>query len=62
VRRPHPRFDETRNAWVTRAGGKLKILAKEPKNAETESQASVDSSAAAPRGGRGCQTEAPSRE
>jgi integrase len=39
VRRPHPRFDETRNAWVTRAGGRLKILAKGPKNAETESAA-----------------------
>ena len=28
VRRPHPRFDAARNAWVTRAGGSLKILAK----------------------------------
>src|SRR5262245_19623794 len=39
VRRPHPRFDEARNAWVTRAGGKLKILARGPKNAETEAAA-----------------------
>jgi hypothetical protein len=39
MRRPHPRFDETRNAWVTRAGGPLKILAKGPKTAETESAA-----------------------
>jgi integrase len=36
VRRPKPRFDNTRNAWVTRAGGKLKILAKGPNNTETE--------------------------
>jgi integrase len=39
VRRPHPRFDEARNAWVTRAGGRLKILAKGPKNAQTEAAA-----------------------
>ena len=39
MRRPHPRFDERRNAWVTRAGGRLKILAKGPKNAETEATA-----------------------
>ncbi|MFO0881789.1 MAG: site-specific integrase [Gemmataceae bacterium] len=39
MRRPHPRFDEARNAWVTRAGGKLKILAKGPKNSQTESEA-----------------------
>jgi integrase len=39
VRRPHPRFDEARNAWVTRAGGRLKILAKGPQNSETESAA-----------------------
>lgn len=39
MRRPHPRFDETRNAWVTRAGGRLKILAKGPKNADTEAVA-----------------------
>jgi integrase len=39
VRRPHPRFDEARNAWVTRAGGKLKILASGPKNSETEAVA-----------------------
>jgi len=39
VRRPHPRFDAARNAWVTRAGGNLKILAKGPKNAETEAAA-----------------------
>jgi integrase len=39
VRRPHPRFDIARNAWVTRAGGRLKILAKGPKTAETESAA-----------------------
>jgi site-specific recombinase XerD len=39
VRRPHPRFDASRNAWVTRAGGRLKILAKGPKTAETETAA-----------------------
>lgn len=39
MRRPHPRFDTARNAWVTRAGGKLKILAKGPKSAETEAAA-----------------------
>lgn len=39
MRRPHPRFDEARNAWVTRAGGKLKFLAKGPKNAITEAAA-----------------------
>ncbi|MBM4073138.1 MAG: hypothetical protein FJ271_30080 [Planctomycetes bacterium] len=39
MRRPHPRFDEARNAWITRAGGKLKILAKGPKNSDTESAA-----------------------
>jgi integrase len=39
VRRPHPRFDERRNAWVTRAGGTLKMLAKGPKNADTEAAA-----------------------
>ncbi len=39
MRRPHPRFDEARDAWVTRAGGKLKILAKGPKNADTEAAA-----------------------
>ncbi|HEY7152458.1 MAG TPA: site-specific integrase [Gemmataceae bacterium] len=39
MRRPHPRFDEARDAWVTRAGGTLKVLAKGPKNAETESTA-----------------------
>ena len=36
MRRPHPRFDDARNAWVTRAGGKLKILASGPKNGDTE--------------------------
>lgn len=39
MRRPHPRFDQRRNAWVTRAGGRLKILAKGPKNAQTEAEA-----------------------
>jgi len=39
VHRPHPRFDETRNAWVTKAGGPLKILAKGPENADTEAAA-----------------------
>jgi integrase len=39
VRRPHPRFDERRNAWVTRAGGILKVLAKGPENAQTEAAA-----------------------
>ena len=33
MRRPHPRFDSVRDAWVTRAGGRIKILAKGPKNA-----------------------------
>jgi hypothetical protein len=39
VRRPHPRFDPSRNAWVTRAGGRLKILAEGPKTPESESAA-----------------------
>ena len=39
MRRPHPRFDAARNAWVTRAGGHLKVLAKGPQNAETEAAA-----------------------
>jgi integrase len=39
MRRPHPRFDRARNAWVTRAGGTLKILAKGLRNAETEAAA-----------------------
>jgi hypothetical protein len=39
VRRPHLRFDTARNAWITRAGGKLKILAKGPKNADSETAA-----------------------
>ena len=39
MRRPHPRFDTARNAWVTRAGGKLKILASGPKNKDTEAAA-----------------------
>ena len=39
MRRPHPRYDETRKAWVTKAGGPLKTLAAGPKNAETEAAA-----------------------
>ena len=39
MRRPHPRFDDARNAWVTRAGGQLKILTKGPKTADTETAA-----------------------
>lgn len=39
MRRPHPRFDTSRNAWVTRAGGRLKILAKGPKPPESEAAA-----------------------
>src|SRR3954465_12673028 len=39
VRRPHPRFDQARNAWVTRAGGRLKVLAKGPKTSTTEAAA-----------------------
>ena len=39
MRRPHPRFDDSRDAWVTRAGGRLKLLAKGPKNADTEGAA-----------------------
>jgi integrase len=39
VRRPHPRFDASRNAWVIRAGGRLKILAKGPETAESEAAA-----------------------
>jgi integrase len=39
LRRPHPRFDAARDAWVTRAGGRLKVLARGPKNAETEAAA-----------------------
>ena len=39
MRRPNPRFDATRNAWVTRAGGRLVTLAGGPKNAQTEAEA-----------------------
>jgi len=39
VRRPHPRYDEIREAWVTRAGGHLKILAKGTENADTKAAA-----------------------
>ena len=39
MRRPHPRFDAARNAWVTRAGGRLQILAKGPQNTQTEAAA-----------------------
>ena len=39
MRRPKPRFDEVRNAWVTRAGGSLKILAKGPNDAGSEAAA-----------------------
>jgi integrase len=39
VRRPHPRYDKTRKAWVTKAGRPLKTLATGPKNAETEAAA-----------------------
>src|SRR5687768_16658758 len=39
MRRPHPRFDKARNRWITRAGGRLKILAKGPKNSHTEAEA-----------------------
>jgi integrase len=39
VRRPHPRYDAARHAWVTRAGGKLQVLAKGPKDAQTEAAA-----------------------
>lgn len=39
MRRPHPRFDAARNAWVSRAGGRLKVLGRGPKNADTQSAA-----------------------
>lgn len=39
MRRPHPRFDSRRNAWVTNAGGRLKVLAKGPKDSDTEQAA-----------------------
>lgn len=39
MRRPHPRYDARRKAWVTNAGGRLKTLAVGPKNKETEQQA-----------------------
>lgn len=39
MRRPHPRFDEARNAWVTRAGGKLQTLAGGPKSTQSEAEA-----------------------
>lgn len=42
MRKPHPRFDARRNAWVTNAGGKLKILAAGPKNAQTEAAAQTE--------------------
>ena len=39
MRRPHPRFDRRRNAWVTNAGGKLVTLAAGPYIAATETAA-----------------------
>ncbi len=39
MRRPHPRFDKKRNAWVTRVGGRLKTLCPGPKNSETQAKA-----------------------
>jgi hypothetical protein len=39
VRRPNLRFDVARNAWVTTAGGKLKVLSRGPKNKDTEAAA-----------------------
>jgi hypothetical protein len=39
MRRPHPRFDEVRNAWITRAGGKLMTLTPGLQNAETKAKA-----------------------
>lgn len=39
MRRAHPRFDARRNAWVTNAGGRLKVLASGPKTTKTESEA-----------------------
>ena len=39
MRRPKPRFDKGRNAWVTNAGGRLKTLAKGPENSQTEAEA-----------------------
>ena len=39
MRRPHPRFEQRRNAWVTRAGGKLTVLSKGPKNKATKAAA-----------------------
>ncbi len=39
MRRPHPRYDDIRKAWVTRAGGRLKILVKGPENDDTKAAA-----------------------
>ena len=36
MRRPHPRYDSRRHAWVTNAGGRLKTLVAGPQNQETE--------------------------
>lgn len=39
MRRPHPYYLKVRRAWITKAGGKLHILLKGPKNADTEARA-----------------------
>lgn len=39
MRRPHPRFDSRRNAWITKAGGKLTTLAPGPKTQRSEAAA-----------------------
>ena len=39
MRRPHPRYDVRRKAWITNAGGRLKVLAQGPKDSQSEAQA-----------------------
>lgn len=39
MRRPHPRYDVRRKAWVTNAGGRLKVLVRGPKDSQSEAAA-----------------------
>jgi hypothetical protein len=59
MRRPHPRFDARRSAWVTNAGGKLAILESGPKNAETEAAAGNAFYIRTAKLGRPVQTDVP---
>ena len=39
MRRPHPRYDVRRKAWVTNAGGRVKVLVRGPKDPQSEAAA-----------------------